>query len=505
MPLGVVTAGPYRFVRHPNYVAVFVELLALPLVHGAYLTAVAGTLLHLLILRRRVSLEESVLMADEGYRRAFADKPRFIPMPAVAMAVDVVVAGGGPAGATLAILLGRAGLRVDVYDARRFPRDKPCGEGIMPGGVAVLGRLGLRDAVGGRALSAVRYHGFGLTAAAPFGVARPPGDDRPRSAAPAARRGAHRRGPRRRPACASSRRPPSRGPRSKTGAPSACASGASSGAPPWWSAPTGSSRRCGARSGSTSPRAPRRGPACGCTFAWRLDATLADNLEIFVGRGYELYAAPLPDGELLVAGLGDDGALGGSARDGARALDRRRAVPARRSRGRHAAHGAGGTRARRPPGARRVRAGRRAARRRRARQRSADRRRASPTRSPPPSAWRRSCRATSREGDRALARFDRERRRLLRPHDWLTRALVQIVRRPLLAHATLLSMRALPPVMRRLVAVAGAAGVHPPAVAAAPARASYRSVATAASSTPALAISSATAQNATLPQRAESP
>ena len=81
MPLGVVTGGPYRFVRHPNYVAVFVELLALPLVHGAYLTAVAGTLLHLLILQRRVSLEESVLMADEGYRRAFADKPRFIPLP----------------------------------------------------------------------------------------------------------------------------------------------------------------------------------------------------------------------------------------------------------------------------------------------------------------------------------------------------------------------------------------------------------------------------------------
>jgi methyltransferase len=79
MPLGVVTAGPYRFVRHPNYVAVFVELLALPLVHGAYLTAAAGTLLHLLILGRRVSLEESVLMADEGYRRAFANKPRFIP------------------------------------------------------------------------------------------------------------------------------------------------------------------------------------------------------------------------------------------------------------------------------------------------------------------------------------------------------------------------------------------------------------------------------------------
>jgi len=81
MPLGVVTGGPYRFVRHPNYVAVFVELLALPLVHGAFITAGVGALLHLLILRRRVALEESVLMTDEDYRRAFAGKPRFVPWP----------------------------------------------------------------------------------------------------------------------------------------------------------------------------------------------------------------------------------------------------------------------------------------------------------------------------------------------------------------------------------------------------------------------------------------
>src|SRR5205814_6589067 len=77
--------------------------------------------------------------------------------------------GAGPAGATLALALGRAGLRVDIYDARRFPREKPCGEGILPAGVAVLDRLGLRHAVGGRPLHAVRYHGFGVVAESPFG------------------------------------------------------------------------------------------------------------------------------------------------------------------------------------------------------------------------------------------------------------------------------------------------------------------------------------------------
>src|SRR4051812_24894240 len=55
--LGVVTRGPYRLIRHPNYVAVFVELAALPLVHGAWLTAAAGALLHAAILRRRIGLE----------------------------------------------------------------------------------------------------------------------------------------------------------------------------------------------------------------------------------------------------------------------------------------------------------------------------------------------------------------------------------------------------------------------------------------------------------------
>ena len=76
---GVVTGGPYRFVRHPNYVAVFVELLALPLIHGAWITALAGAALHVVVLRRRLAVEEAVLAADAAYRDTMGGKPRFIP------------------------------------------------------------------------------------------------------------------------------------------------------------------------------------------------------------------------------------------------------------------------------------------------------------------------------------------------------------------------------------------------------------------------------------------
>lgn len=72
--------------------------------------------------------------------------------------VDVLIAGGGPAGSTLAILLGRQGRSVELFERDAFPRDKPCGEGVMPAGVSVLDRLGLIDAVGGRRFHGIRYH-----------------------------------------------------------------------------------------------------------------------------------------------------------------------------------------------------------------------------------------------------------------------------------------------------------------------------------------------------------
>jgi len=78
--LGVVTAaGPYKWVRHPNYTAVFVEMLALPLIHSAYIVALLGAALHIVVLWNRVRLEESVLMQDANWRSAFAKRPRFLP------------------------------------------------------------------------------------------------------------------------------------------------------------------------------------------------------------------------------------------------------------------------------------------------------------------------------------------------------------------------------------------------------------------------------------------
>ncbi len=71
---------------------------------------------------------------------------------------DVLIAGGGVAGSSLAILLGRAGAQVTLFEQGCFPREKACGEGIMPPGVAALERLGLAEAVGGAPFRGVRYY-----------------------------------------------------------------------------------------------------------------------------------------------------------------------------------------------------------------------------------------------------------------------------------------------------------------------------------------------------------
>jgi flavin-dependent dehydrogenase len=57
--------------------------------------------------------------------------------------LDVLIAGGGPAGSVAAIVLARAGARVLIVDRETFPRDKLCGDTLNPGAIRLLASLGL--------------------------------------------------------------------------------------------------------------------------------------------------------------------------------------------------------------------------------------------------------------------------------------------------------------------------------------------------------------------------
>jgi methyltransferase len=64
-----IRSGPYRWLRHPNYLAVAVEVLALPLATGAWRTALVATALDAVLLRVRIRAEERALGA--AWREAF--------------------------------------------------------------------------------------------------------------------------------------------------------------------------------------------------------------------------------------------------------------------------------------------------------------------------------------------------------------------------------------------------------------------------------------------------
>jgi len=74
------------------------------------------------------------------------------------MRADLAIIGGGPAGLATAICAAQRGLRAVVVDRRGRPLDKPCGEGLMPGGVAALTTMGVEIATGDRSpFIGVRY------------------------------------------------------------------------------------------------------------------------------------------------------------------------------------------------------------------------------------------------------------------------------------------------------------------------------------------------------------
>jgi methyltransferase len=77
--LGLVTVGPYRYVRHPNYLAVILEFLSLPIVGGAPITALVWSLLNGVVLFFRIQYEESHLARRPGYEQHLSTIPCLIP------------------------------------------------------------------------------------------------------------------------------------------------------------------------------------------------------------------------------------------------------------------------------------------------------------------------------------------------------------------------------------------------------------------------------------------
>lgn len=75
----VVTSGPYRFVRHPNYLCVVLEIAALPLFHTAVLSAVVLSAWNAAVLVVRIRNEEAVLSRLPAWREAFAGRARLVP------------------------------------------------------------------------------------------------------------------------------------------------------------------------------------------------------------------------------------------------------------------------------------------------------------------------------------------------------------------------------------------------------------------------------------------
>jgi methyltransferase len=72
-----VTGGPYRYLRHPNYLAVILEMACLPLAWGMWRLALVFSVGNAVILYLRIREEERALGAE--WERAFAGKGRFVP------------------------------------------------------------------------------------------------------------------------------------------------------------------------------------------------------------------------------------------------------------------------------------------------------------------------------------------------------------------------------------------------------------------------------------------
>ena len=75
----VIDSGIYRYLRHPNWLGVILEIAALPLIHSAYFTAILFSIANALLMSQRIKSEEGALSEETNYAEVFVHRPRFIP------------------------------------------------------------------------------------------------------------------------------------------------------------------------------------------------------------------------------------------------------------------------------------------------------------------------------------------------------------------------------------------------------------------------------------------
>ncbi len=56
-----VSTGPYKYFKHPNYIAVIAEIAVIPLIFSCYLTSILFSIVNLILIRRRIKIEENAL------------------------------------------------------------------------------------------------------------------------------------------------------------------------------------------------------------------------------------------------------------------------------------------------------------------------------------------------------------------------------------------------------------------------------------------------------------
>ncbi len=74
----IIDSGLYSYIKHPNYLAVIIELIFLPLLLGCPAVMAIGTVVNLFILKRRIALEEGALTKQGDYAIKFAGKRKFL-------------------------------------------------------------------------------------------------------------------------------------------------------------------------------------------------------------------------------------------------------------------------------------------------------------------------------------------------------------------------------------------------------------------------------------------